>query len=106
MKITVFAKQATSKEGRNFYNYFGKLTKVDGSEVTVNLKFKKTAGEPDGAKCPMNIVVDKTNANYVEKEETYTKDDEEKVALKKTLWINAWTEGEAYRDESLDAFVD
>jgi len=107
MNITVFSREATSKEGRKFHTYFGRLTKTDGDEVSVNLKFRKACGEPDGNKCPMNIIVDKAHANYTEKEEEYTTaEGEQKTALKRTLWINEWTEGEPYMDKSLDAFVD
>ena len=35
MQATIFAKKMTSKDGRNFNRYITKLTKVDGSEVTM-----------------------------------------------------------------------
>lgn len=105
MQATIFAKKMTSKDGRNFNRYITKLTKVDGSEVTMSVKFREECGEPKN--CPMNIVFNKADANFSEKVQTYIDKDtgEEKEAVQKTLWISAWTEGEPYIDTSLDEFV-
>jgi hypothetical protein len=55
----------------------------------------------------MNIVVDKTNCNYREKDETYTDaDGNEEAYTSKTLWVSAWTMGEPYVDTSMDDFED
>ena len=105
MQIAVFAKKMTSKDGRPFVRYISKLTKKDGSEVTVNVKFQEACGEPKD-NCPCNIQFDKAHANLTEKVQTYTDKEtgEEKEAVSKTLWISAWEYGEEYVDKSLDDF--
>ena len=105
MQVAVFSRKGTTKDGRTFYTYFGKLNKKDGTDVTVNIKFREACGSPEGTRCPMNIVFEKTDANFVEKQETYTdKDGIEKEVTKKTLWISKWSEGEPYVDNSMDDF--
>lgn len=104
MQVTVFAKQKSTKEGKTFYTYFATLKKKDGSELVTELKFKELAGSPKGEQCPMNIVFDKTDANFTERPVTYEKDGEEKDAITRKLWIRKWEEGEPYVDHSMDDF--
>lgn len=105
MQITIFAKNRTSKDGKKFQTYFGKLTKKDGEEITTQVKFKEECGTPKVFPC--NIVVDKTDCNFVEKGVKYTdKEGNEKDAIDRTLWVSAWAEGEEYVDHSMDSFVD
>ena len=108
MEKTIFAKKRTSNDGKTFYNYFTKLTKKDGTEVVVQVKFRDECGSPVGANCPMNITFNKKDANYTEKEETYTdsKTQEEKVTTRRIMWVSAWTEGTPYVDTSMDEFED
>ena len=104
MEATIFAKKMTSRDGRSYNRYLTKLTKKDGSEVTMNVKFREECGEPK--ECPCNIVFDKSDANYVEKLEKYTDKEtgEEKETTSKTLWIGKWDFGTPYVDTSLDEF--
>ena len=105
MQVAIFSRKGTSKDGRQFYTYFGKMTKKDGTEVTANFKFRESCGAPEGARCPINIVFDKSSANYTEKQETYTdKEGVEREVTRKTVWISSWTEGEPYVDNSMDDF--
>ena len=106
MQSTIFAKKRTSKDGKVFNSYLTKLTKKDGEEITVQVKFREECGEPKN--CPMNIVYEKHDANYTEKKETYVdpKTQEEKETVRRVLWISNWTQGEPYVDDSMDAFVD
>lgn len=106
MNITVFGKKRTTKEGKPFMTYFTKLEKKDGSEITAQVKFTEEAGNPKTVPC--NLVIDKKNANYVEKTEKYidAETQQEKETIRKTLWVSAWKEGKPYVDTSLDAFVD
>ena len=105
MQVAIFSRKAQTKEGRTFYTYFGKLTKKDGTEVSANFKFRESCGAPEGARCPMNIVFDKSDANYSEKQETYTDTEGvEKEVTRKTVWISKWSEGEPYVDNSMDDF--
>ena len=105
MNLTVFAKKRTTKEGKAFNTYFSKLIKKDGEEVTTEVKFRDECGTT--SEFPCNIVVNKENANFVEKAVKYTdKDGVEQDAIRKQLWVSAWTQGEAYVDHSLDDFAD
>lgn len=106
MKLVIFAKNRTTKDGKkNFYSYFTKLTRKDGEEITTSVKFREECGAPDGKKCPMNIIVNKSDCNFVEKGITYTDDDGlTKDGIDRTLWISNWSVGEPYVDESLDGF--
>ena len=106
MQATIFAKKMTSKDGRQFNRYITTLTKQDGTEVVMNVKFQEKCGEPKD-NCPCNIVFDKKDANFREKLEKYTDKEtgEAKEALSRTLWISAWEYGEPYVDTSMDEFV-
>ena len=107
MKQTIYAKRRTSKDGKTFYTYFTTLKKSDGSEVTVQVKFKEECGSPNGANCPMNIEFEKTEANYREKVEKYTDGTtgEEKETTRRVLWVQNWREGEPFVDTSMDDFI-
>lgn len=103
MKINVFGKKRTSKDGRTFYTYLSTLTKKDGTEVSVEVKFKEDAGNPKNVPC--TITFDKKDANYSEKVETYLDENmEEKETTRRRLWVNKYTET-PYIDESMDDFV-
>lgn len=106
MKLTIFAKKRTTEDGKkSFYTYFTKLNKKDGTEITSSVKFREDCGQPDGKACPMNIVVDKSDANFNEKGITYEdKDGNVQDAIERVLWISDWKEGEPYVDTSLDEF--
>lgn len=105
MQATIFAKKMQSKDGRNFNRYLTKLTKKDGTEITVNVKFREECGEPKN--CPCNIKFDKSDANYNEKIQKYADAEtgECKETVSKTLWISSWEYGDAYVDTSMDEFV-
>ena len=105
MQATIFAKKVQKKDGTSFKRYITKLTKADGTEVIMNVKFREECRVP--ANCPCNIVFKKSDANFSEKVQKYTdnKTGEEKESVSKTLWINAWSQGEPYVDTSMDEFV-
>lgn len=102
MELTVFSKKKSTKEGKPFLTYFAKMTKKDGTELTTEVKFREECGAPK--ECPCNIIVEKQDANLVEKPITYEKDGEEKDAIQRRLWVSAWVDGEPYVDHSLDDF--
>ena len=82
------------------------MQKKDGSEITAQVKFQTECGTPQ--ECPCNIIVDKKDANFSEKEKTYTdaKTQEEKQTVERVLWVSKWTNGEPYEDHSMDDFAD
>lgn len=102
MKLTLFAKKRTNKEGKHFYTYLSKLTKKDGNEITVSVKFRESCGSPKGDECPCNILVTKKDCNL--SENTYVLEDTGEIATSYTLWVNNWTMGEKYEDDSLNDF--
>lgn len=103
MKLTIFSKKRTTKEGKPFTSYISKLQKKDGSEVTASVKFRDDCGNPKPEDCPMNIVVDKKAANLASR--TYTDSETGEVRESLTLWVTEWSEGEPYVDHSLDEFI-
>lgn len=103
MEIVVFAKKGTTKDGRTFYRYIGRLTrKSTGEVVTVAVKFRADCGAPDPHACPRVISFDKSAANYNEK--TIERDDGSSV-LSREMWISAWTDKGEFVDTSMDDFV-
>lgn len=102
MKITVFAKQGKTQDGRAYYRYIGKLVrKSTGESVTVAVKFRQECGYPDPHKCPRVIEIDKKKANY--SESTITKDDGS-VVTSRELWVTAWKDVGEFVDTSMDDF--
>lgn len=106
MELTIFGKKKSTKDGKkDFAVYFTKLTKKGGEVITTSVKFREECGAPSLKDCPMNIVVDKSKANFVEKGITYADaEGVEHEGIDRTLWIAEWTEGAPYVDTSLDEF--
>ena len=102
MEITIFAKKRLNKEGKTFVTYLTTLTKKNGEKITASVKFRDTCTMPKPEDCPMNIIVDKQDANLSHK--TYTNHNTGEVSLGHTLWVSNWNEGSAYIDTSLDDF--
>lgn len=103
MKLSVFARQAKSKDGRAFTAYVGKLHKRDGSEITVSVRFRQECGSPKAEDCPCNIEFDKQAANLTASE--YVREDTGEIGTSYKLWISDWTmSAEKYVDHSLDDF--
>lgn len=102
MELTIYAKKRTSADGKPFFGYLSTLTRKDGTKQTVSVKFREDCGNPKADKCPMNIIVDKTNANMTVKE--FTREDTGEACNSYTLWVSAWEPGSAFVDHSLDDF--
>ena len=104
MEITIFSKKRQNKDtGVPFYSYLGKLTRKDGSQPTVSLKFREQAGNPKPDQCPMNIIVDKNDANLSDRIIGSDKETGEAI-YGHTLWVTKWKPGSVYVDHSLDDF--
>ena len=101
MKLTVFAKKRQTAQGKYFYTYLAKLTKKDGTQDTVTVKFRDECGSPKPENCPVCLEVSKQAANLSIQNLT---DDEGNVYQSKTLWVSDWMEGEPYIDHSLDDY--
>ena len=104
MKILVFAKKRTTKEGKKFNIYISKLNKKDGSEITCGVKFREECGAPKPEECPCYIEVAKVDCNMSTKEVV----DKETGAIyiNNTLWVSKWKMlADKYEDTSMDDFV-
>lgn len=103
MKVTVFGKKRTTKEGKVFTSYLGKVTKKTGEKITVQVKFREECGFPKTTPCVINF--DKKDANFSEKERTYTDNEtqEEKKTIERILWVSNFKE-EKFVDTSMDEF--
>lgn len=102
MNLTIFAKKRKSSDGREFYSYLSTMTRKDGSELKCSVKFRESCGSPKGGDCPMNIVIDKSNANLSSKE--LVNEETGEILIVYTLWVSEWKIGEQYVDHSLDDF--
>lgn len=99
LNLTLFGKRRQSSDGKPFISYLATLTKKNGEELTVSVKFKTDVRPPE---CPANIVVDKSDANLAKRKYIDAKTGEEKDAY--TLWVTKYENGEIYVDHSLDEF--
>lgn len=108
MKIAVFARKIEDKNGKKYYTYSARLTRKDGNTESVGVAFREECGSPDPKKCPMNIVVDRKNANLAERRREVTDKATGELVERvyKTLWISEWKESEKYVDHSLDDYTD
>ena len=103
MQLTIFAKRGQSKDGKNFNIYLGRLVnKNTGEDVNVRVKFREDAGQPKPERCPMNIIVDKKNANFTTKE--LQNEETGQTIVSNTLWVTDWKKGAEYVDHSMDEF--
>ena len=101
MKITIFCKNAKSREGRSFDIYLSRLTRqTTGEEIPVRVQFSRTCKPPQVFPCI--VEVEKSEAHLSTKSYT-TESGESRTTY--TLWVNAYTlSPEAYVDHSLDDF--
>lgn len=102
MEIAIFAKRMTRKDGTPFFKYLSTLHRKDGTTQTVGVRFRDDCGHPKPENCPINIKVDKNDANMVRKD--FVREDTGEVATSFTLWVSKWVEGSPYVDTSLDEY--
>lgn len=99
LKLLIFAKKRTAKDGKTFYNYLTTLTrKSTGEAVPTQVKFRMDCGAPDPHNCPRYIIVDRSACNFSTKE--IATDDGAKKC--NTLWVSDWSDGGDYVDTSLE----
>lgn len=103
MKLNIFGKQRTTKDGKAFTSFLTTMRKVTGEEITCKVKFKKDCGTPEKLGLPRTIDVEKVDCNFTQKV-VETPDGGE--VLSKTLWISKWSDAGEYVDHSMDEFED
>lgn len=105
MKLNVFAKKRTTKEGKVFYSYLSTLhNKVFDTDETVQVFFRDECGAPKGQECPRVIEVKKEDCNLVKRNVTVIVNEEEKEIEVRRLWVSDWKDCGAYVDRSLDDY--
>lgn len=104
MNLTIFAKKCTTEAGKKFDRFLTRLPLKSGETLSCAVKFTEEAGVPKASECPMNIIVDKADANRTERE--YTREDTGERVKAYTLWISKWKKGAPYVDHSLDDVED
>ena len=105
MEKTIFAKKRTASDGRTFYTYLTKLHKKSTDEdITVQVRFRDECGVPKTFPC--NIILNDGDSNYSEKTTEYTDKEtgEIKTVITRTLWVNNWSAGADYVDNSMSDF--
>lgn len=109
MKLTIFARNRQTKDGKKFTSYVSKMVKKNGEEITATVKFREDCGAPKADQCPCYILVNKDDANLNTKDVTITDENtgDEKVVTQRTLWVKDWKmSDDVYVDHSLDDFED
>ena len=107
MKVAIFAKKRTTRDGKPFTSYVTRLMKKDGESIACGVRFREECGSPKESECPCYIEFDKSDANMTEKtiEITDPETNEIRDVTSRTLWITNWTTSpEKYVDHSLDDF--
>lgn len=103
IEMAIFAKKQTRADGRVFYRYLSHLKRADGTEFSVQVRFRgDERNRPQPEACPMNIIVNRETASLSKKMVTNA-DGEVFDAF--TLWVGEWKEGEPYVDHSLDDII-
>ena len=104
MLLNIFAKKRTTDDGKPFYSYLTTLTKKDGNQETVQVKFREDCGQPKGQDCPRVIEVKKGDANLVKRKVMVVRGDADEEVESRTLWVSGWVDKGEYVDHSLDDY--
>ena len=103
MRINVFAKARTTRDGKPFTAYVGRLTNsTTGESVTVGIRFRQDCGAPRMDDCPCVVEVEKKHANLDTREIINPETGD--ITISRTLWVNAWEMVGEYEDHSLDDY--
>lgn len=100
MKIDVFAKKVTTKDGKKFYKNISTLTNKEGEKIYVDVCVSEEEKSKLG-NLPKTITFDKHNANMTTKE---VDGKDGKTYTNRTLWIKKIDTVNDYIDTSLDDF--
>ena len=103
MKLDIFGKQRTTKDGKTFTSFLTTMRKVTGEEITCQVKFVKSSDTPEKLGLPRTIEVDKGDCNFTQK---VIETGDGREVLSKTLWISKWSDAGEYVDHSMDEFED
>ena len=100
MRLELFGKQRTNKDGKQFTTYLSRITNMKTGEIiTIQVKFRTGVEVPK--ELPIVANIEKKNANLIK--ENWENEDGE-TGVKHVLWVSAVTSYEEYIDHSLDDF--
>lgn len=100
MRLEVFGKTRTNKDGKPFTTYLSRITNMKtGESIPVQIKFRLTAELPKEVPVVMNI--DKTSCNLIKED---WKNEDGETGVKHVLWVTKVKSYEPYVDHSLDDF--
>lgn len=100
MRLEVFGKQRTNKDGKPFTTYLSRITNMKTGEIIpVQIKFRTGVEVPK--ELPIVANIEKKNANLVK--ESWENENGE-TGVKHVLWVSKVTSYEDYIDHTLDDF--
>lgn len=100
MRLEVFGKQRTNKDGKPFTIYLSRITNMKTGEIiSVQIKFRTEVEVPK--ELPIVANIDKKNANLVEED---WENENGETGVKHVLWVSAVKSYEEYIDHTLDDF--
>lgn len=100
MRLEVFGKQRTNKDGKPFTTYLSRITNMKTGEIiSVQIKFRTGAEVPK--ELPIVANIEKKNANLVKGN---WENEKGETGVKYVLWVSAVTSYEEYIDHTLDDF--
>lgn len=100
MRLEVFGKQRTNKDGNPFTIYLSRITNMKTGEIiSVQIKFRTEVEVPK--ELPIVANIDKKNANLVEED---WENENGETGVKHVLWVSAVKSYEEYIDHTLDDF--
>lgn len=100
MRLEVFGKKRTNKEGKTFTTYLSRITNIKTGEIiSVQIKFRLTAELPKEVPVVMNI--DKKYCNLIKED---WKNEDGEIGVKYILWVTKVKSYEPYVDRSLDDY--
>lgn len=100
MRLEVFGKQRTNKDGKPFITYLSRITNMKTGEIVpVQIKFRTGVEVPK--ELPIVANIDKKNANLVKED---WENEEGETGVKNIIWVSEVKSYEEYVDHTLDDF--
>ena len=100
MRLEVFGKQRTNKDGKQFTTYLSRITNMKTGEIIpVQIKFRTGVEVPK--ELPIVANIEKKNANLVKEN---WENEEGETGVKYVIWVSAVSSYENYIDHTLDDF--
>ena len=100
MRLEVFGKQRTNKDGKPFTTYLSRITNMKTGEIVpVQVKFRSSVDVPKNI--PIVVIIDKKDANLIKEE---WENEKGETGIKHVLWVSAVEKYEEYVDHTLDDF--